>query len=125
MTELPAHDHVGFNDFPGSFQVRAGFVHVEPNRVNFVAGGLGQTVAGHGAGIDLLAGDSQRAMGLNRPIDYSHHHAGDEELDAGDFDTRRRETDVVDLPRWGVTWLASGQSKAPNTDSDSCRTLVM
>src|SRR5687768_8162778 len=53
---LPAHHHVGFDDFAGVVEVGAGFVHVEADRMDLVAGGAGQAVASHGAGIDLGIG---------------------------------------------------------------------
>ena len=52
LTRLPAHDHVRLDGLGGMFQVGARVVHIEANRVELVAFGLGQAVAGGGARID-------------------------------------------------------------------------
>ena len=50
---LPAHYHVRFDDLARPLQVGAGFVHVQPNRVNLVSGGLGQAIAGRVAQVGV------------------------------------------------------------------------
>ena len=47
----PAHDHVRLDHLAGAVEVVAGLVHVEPDGVDLVAGGLGEALPGRVAGI--------------------------------------------------------------------------
>jgi hypothetical protein len=60
---LPAHDHVRFDGLARAFQIGAGFFHVQPNGVYFVAGRLGQAITGDDTGIVRPAGQPQDALG--------------------------------------------------------------
>ena len=53
-TQLPAHDHIRFDDFSGVFQIGPGFVHIESDGVEFVAGGLGEAITGRRARVKQL-----------------------------------------------------------------------
>ena len=62
---LPADGHVGFDGFAGRIQVSPCVQHVEPDGVEFVAGGSREAIAGDVAGAGFVA-QSEHALG-NHP----------------------------------------------------------